>query len=201
LATDQTRGDEQPEELPPPKAERSVLTNNPKTLTSPAEKSWELSGSRGRHYFIGGIALADYQQDGVKQLAALQAEEAAVDEFDYFRERGSGHRWAIARQASGDQRYRVYFQAAGRPGEWQLYHRAKATWNLERGRSAPVLLPNELTCGEALVSELVWTLPEANLAADLDAGYSPANNWILLSNFKERMQQWLLDPGKWMNER
>ena len=155
---------DQVEELPPPKQEKSVLVDEVEVSSGPQVTGWALVGPSGRIYCVGATALADYQQDGQRHLAILEAEDSvncsAPDErFLYFRETNTFHRWAVARNASIDQRYRVYFQAAESRGAWRLFQRAQAIWDEEHDEPAPVLLWNEPTCGEPLLSELLWSMP------------------------------------------
>jgi hypothetical protein len=79
---------------------------------------------------VGATALADYVQGDQRHLATLEAEDSsshtAPDEnFLYFREASTGHRWALARHPGVDQRYRVYFQPADRRGTWELFQRSQ----------------------------------------------------------------------------
>jgi len=156
---------DQAEELPPPKEEQSVLVNNkPDASRSQKLRGWGLVGPCGRHYCIGLTALADYQRGGQRHVVTLEAENPAeqstLDEsFVYFRETTTGHRWAIARQPSIDQRFRIYFQEADRRGVWQLFQRAQATWDQEPDGAAPVLLWNEPICCELLLTDLLFCLP------------------------------------------
>ena len=79
---------------------------------------WVLSGSRGRHYFFGGLAVADYVYQGERQIVTLQQEEPTLlpkpdPHFLYYRELQSGHRWAVAREPLSDGTYVVFFQRKG----------------------------------------------------------------------------------------
>jgi hypothetical protein len=148
---------ESPEELPPPKQEQSVLVKETTPAKEPQFKGFCLVGPSGRHYCLDGTALADYWRLGQRHLVKLEAESpqpSPVDEesFLYFRELNTGHRWAFARQASGDERHRVYLQTADRPGDWQLFQRAQAAWDEEREVLAPVLLWIEPTWEGPLLS-------------------------------------------------
>ena len=102
---------------------------------------WMLSGQRGRHYVFGGLAVADYAGEDRRQIVTLQQEEPSLlpkpdDKFLYFRELGSGRRWAIGRYPLEDDSYLVYLQAepASENGKgrlqarWQLFHRARLIW-------------------------------------------------------------------------
>ena len=147
---------EQIEELPPPKQEHSVLAGEPAVPRSSLIPAWSVIGPSGRHYCIGAIALADYEKGSLRHLVTLEADnpgnKLTPDEhFLYYRETTTGHRWAIARQASADQSYRVYFQAADRPGRWQLFQRAHAAWDQELIELAPTLHFSEPFYGDAVL--------------------------------------------------
>ena len=156
-----------PEDLPPPlrdtpqetREEQSVLVNAAPASRSPSIEGFGLIGPSGRHYIAGGVALADYVRDGQRQIVQLEAEDparrAAPDEnFLYFRETRTGHRWAIARYPSPDRRYRVYFQDAVNLGVWQLFQRAAPTWEQPPGELWPTTcIWPEPTCGQSLLIE------------------------------------------------
>jgi hypothetical protein len=125
--------DEPLEELPPPKPDQSVLVSREPAQRGYQAASWGLIGPRGRLYCAGGVALADYVQLGQRHIVTLEPESSARhtppnENFLYFRETLAGHRWAIARYPSADQRFRVYFQSAGSSGEWQFFQWADVTW-------------------------------------------------------------------------
>ena len=74
-----------------------------------------LVGSGGRHYIFGGLAMADYARGGRRHIVTLQLQEPTTlakpdEDFLYYRELGSGHRWAIGRHPLKDDTYAVYFQ-------------------------------------------------------------------------------------------
>jgi hypothetical protein len=75
---------------------------------------WGLSGSRGRHYMFGGIAMGDYTDSvGQRRIVAMQHEAHINDQRHlYYRELRTGHRWAFSRQAGADGMYGVWFQLA-----------------------------------------------------------------------------------------
>ncbi|HUE72023.1 MAG TPA: hypothetical protein VMP01_14140 [Pirellulaceae bacterium] len=94
-----------------------------------------LVGSGGRHYVFGGLAVADYVRNDRRHIITLQLEEPTMmakpdDDFLYFRELGSGHRWALGRHPLADDAYVVYFQPRreGAPNKWSLFHRARLIW-------------------------------------------------------------------------
>jgi hypothetical protein len=160
-----TRAIDQVEELPAPKSGQSVLTKAPPVPAVPQVVAWGLTGKSGRHYFAGGTGIADYVHDGQRHVALLEAEDhcayAVPDaNFLYYREANSGNRWALARQASMDRQYRVYFQTAGDGAGWQLFQRAQATW--DRPFDAPPTTSAtlfEASCGGALAVEYEFIIP------------------------------------------
>jgi hypothetical protein len=105
-----------------------------------------LVGSGGRHYIFGGLAVADYSRAGQQHIVTLQLEEPTTlakpdQDFLYYRELGSGHRWAIGRHPLKDDTYAVYFQPAPTsegavPTKWSLFHRARLIWE-ESGEGHP----------------------------------------------------------------
>ena len=151
------------EELPPPKEEKSVVVKSEPTPDRSQAQGWGLIGPSGRHYSVGASALADYLHRGQRHIVTLDAENPAShstpdENFLYFRETRTGHRWAIARYPSGDQRYRVYFQSADSPGVWQPFQRSQLTWEPQ--------LDDELT--------VVWTWPEPS------CGQSPMSETMVI---------------------
>src|SRR5436190_8018425 len=81
-------------------------------------EGWALSGSRGRHYFFGGLAVADYSYQGERRIVTLQQEEPTLlpkpdPHFLYYRELDSGHRWAVAREPLRDGTYAIFYQRKG----------------------------------------------------------------------------------------
>ena len=104
-----------------------------------------LVGSGGRHYIFGGLAVADYTHQGLRHVVTLQLQEPTTlpkpdEKFLYYRELGSGHRWAIGRHPLNDDSYAVYFQPAGTRGtsaKWSLFHRARLIWPEAQGAAPP----------------------------------------------------------------
>jgi hypothetical protein len=137
-----------PESPPVPAGEQ-----NAEPVVGQLEHSgWGLVGSGGRHYVFGGLAVADCLRSGQRHIVALQQEEPTLlpkpdDNFLYYRELGTGHRWAIGRYPQADVTYLVYFQpqteqpaaaesqGAARP-RWTLFHRARLIWPEEVGGTA-----------------------------------------------------------------
>jgi hypothetical protein len=119
---------------------------------------WGLTGSRGRHYVFGGLAMADYTDSaGERRIMALQHEDQISDErYLYYRELRTGHRWAFAKRTASDGQYGVYFQLAAADGEskpaWLPFHRARLEQTgagQGRGVAAPALqhvISREQTC-------------------------------------------------------
>lgn len=114
---------------------------------------WMLSGERGRHYVFGGLAVADYAGEDRRQIVTLQQEEPSLlpkpdDKFLYYRELGSGRRWAIGRYPLTDDSYAVFFQAPDEgkaAGKWVLFHRARLLWpemQEEQARGNPPMTQN-----------------------------------------------------------
>jgi hypothetical protein len=105
---------------------------------------WMLSGDRGRHYVFGGLAVADYAGEDRRQIVTLQQEEPSLlpkpdDKFLYYRELGTGRRWAIGRYPLADDSYAVYFQPPAETeaeGKWMLFHRARLIWPEKQGAAA-----------------------------------------------------------------
>lgn len=102
-------------------------------------QGWVLSGSRGRHYFFGGLAVADYSYQGERQIVTLQQEEPTLlpkpdPHFLYYRELESGHRWAVAREPLTDGTYVVFYQRKGTEKSadpkkaWKEFQRAHLEW-------------------------------------------------------------------------
>ena len=109
-----------------------------------------LVGPRGRHYVFGGLAVADYDADGQHKIVTLKLQEPTLlpqpdENFIYYRELGSGLRWAISRQPQADDTYPVYFQPAAPTPRWVLFHRARLIWpehEAATGASDPGVLPS-----------------------------------------------------------
>lgn len=123
--------------------------------TSPATESDEpvvgqmehagfgLVGSGGRHYVFGGLAVADYSWNNQQHIVTLQQEEPTLlarpdDDFLYYRELGTGHRWALGRHPLADDTYVVYFQPreGSTASKWTLFHRARLIWPEKQGEAA-----------------------------------------------------------------
>jgi hypothetical protein len=107
-------------------------------------QGWVLSGSRGRHYFFGGLAVADYTYQGERQIVTLQQEEPTLlpkpdVHFLYYRELRSGHRWAVAREPLSDGTYVIFHQRKGSEQStnpkkaWQEFQRARLEWKKKDG--------------------------------------------------------------------
>jgi len=112
-------------------AQQPAAGDDPTVVGQLEHVGWGLTGSRGRHYVFGGLAMADYtDSSGQRRIMALQHEEQINDErYLYYRELRTGHRWAFAKRAAGDGAYGVYFQlapanATDKP-TWVSFHRAR----------------------------------------------------------------------------
>src|SRR5688500_9364267 len=53
-------------------------TDEPVVVGNMEHQGWVLSGARGRHYFFGGLAVADYVVQGERQIVTLQQEEPTL---------------------------------------------------------------------------------------------------------------------------
>jgi hypothetical protein len=139
-------------------AQEPAAGGDPTVVGQLEHTGWGLTGSRGRHYVFGGLAIADYTDSaGERRIMALQHEDQISDErYLYYRELRTGHRWAFAKRVARDGQYGVYFQlaaadAASKPA-WLPFHRARLEQaGAEQGRaiSAPVLehvISREQTC-------------------------------------------------------
>jgi hypothetical protein len=142
------------EELPPPSRTQSVLVKERSTqVESESNEGLGLYGPQGRHYLFGRLAVADYVWEGQHRIVQLEREEPAslprVDpNYLYYREAGTGRRWAIGTQSAADGTYAVLFQPAGGAKVWRLLHRAQWNWDGEQaGRPAAELTVVEPTCG------------------------------------------------------
>ncbi|MCE9526767.1 MAG: hypothetical protein K8R36_12020 [Planctomycetales bacterium] len=96
-------------------AEVPAEETEPVVVGNMEHSGWVLSGPRGRHYFFGGLAVADYVSQGERRIVTLQQEEPTLlpkpdPHFLYYRELQSGNRWAIAREPLSDNTYVVFFQ-------------------------------------------------------------------------------------------
>ncbi len=129
---------EQPnvEELPPPVAKSVLAKETFKGYPAEASDSAATSpgsgiyGPLGRLYRVGDMAIVDYLREGRRYIVALAEEDSAghasIDPYyHYFRESGSGHRWAIGRQMRSDGTFSLFFQAADEPGDWKLFQRSR----------------------------------------------------------------------------
>jgi hypothetical protein len=144
------------EELPPPKTEESVLTKTTAPPQITEQNPWGLVGPQFRFYCLGAEGVIDYQQSGERRVGKLQAEDPAGHarhdpNFHYFRETGTGNRWAIGRQPGAGGQHRVYFQAVDAAKSWVLHERARGTWEPEAPLLAvepdAVLIWDEPACG------------------------------------------------------
>jgi hypothetical protein len=104
--------------LAPPAAEAVEEEIEPVVVGNLEHQGWVLSGPRGRHYFFGGLAVADYVYQGERRIVTLQQEEPTLlpkpdPHFLYYRELQSGNRWAIAREPLSDNTYVIFFQRKG----------------------------------------------------------------------------------------
>ena len=105
----------------PPAAEAAEVPaeeTEPVVVGNMEHQGWVLTGPRGRHYFFGGLAVADYVDQGERRIVTLQQEEPTLlpkpdPHFLYYRELQSGNRWAIAREPLSDNTYVVFFQRKG----------------------------------------------------------------------------------------
>ncbi|MFN0020626.1 MAG: hypothetical protein ACKVP0_20400 [Pirellulaceae bacterium] len=156
------------EQLPVPKKVRAIpkaapfaeevaeAEAEPVVVGNLEHQGWVLSGPRGRHYFFGGLAIADYAMQGERRIVTLQQEEPTLlpkpdPHFLYYRELQSGNRWAIAREPLSDGTYVVYFQQKKSLGEaassatsapvtttdiskaWKVFQRARLEWKATDG--------------------------------------------------------------------
>jgi hypothetical protein len=107
-------------------------------------QGWVLSGARGRHYFFGGLAVADYSYQGERRIVTLQQEEPTLlpkpdPHFLYYRELESGHRWAVAREPLEDGTYVLFYQRKGTEKStdpkkaWKEFQRANLEWKKDDG--------------------------------------------------------------------
>jgi hypothetical protein len=112
--------------------------DSPVVVGNLEHKGFALWGPHGRHYFFGGLAVADYVSHGQRQIVTLQQEEPTLlpkpdENFLYYRELQSGHRWAIGRHALADGTYVLYYQPHKEAGAvattpkraWQEFQRAR----------------------------------------------------------------------------
>jgi len=133
------------EVLPTPKVEATKpslgpaaaeVDEDPVVVGNLEHQGWMLSGSRGRHYFFGGLAVADYSYQGERRIVTLQQEEPTLlpkpdSHFLYYRELDSGHRWAVAREPLRDGTYAIFYQRKGAEKStdpkktWKEFQRAR----------------------------------------------------------------------------
>jgi hypothetical protein len=130
-----------PEEEPLEEAAEPVVVGNLE------HQGWALAGPRGRHYFFGGLAVADYVYQGERRIVTLQQEEPTLlpkpdKNFLYYRELESGHRWAVGREPLPSGSYVIFYQRKGsatEPGDstapsaepkkaWQEFQRSRLEW-------------------------------------------------------------------------
>lgn len=108
-------------------------------------EGWVLSGSRGRHYFFGGLAVADYSYLGERRIVTLQQEEPTLlpkpdPHFLYYRELDSGHRWAVAREPLKDGTYAIFYQRKGADKSadpkkaWNEFQRGRLEWKKDEAK-------------------------------------------------------------------
>ena len=118
---------------------------------------WGLVGRGGRHYVFGGLAVSDYSRGGRHYIVTLQQEEPSLlpkpdENYLYYRELGSGLRWAIGRRPQADETYLVFLQQEPEPAgsadvpvakpKWTLFHRARLTWPEQEAESTASNSPN-----------------------------------------------------------
>ncbi|MBC7856764.1 MAG: hypothetical protein IAF94_25320 [Pirellulaceae bacterium] len=114
-------------------------SEEPVVVGNMEHQGWVLSGPRGRHYFFGGLAVADYVAQGERRIVTLQQEEPTLlpnpdPHFLYYRELQSRHRWAVAREPLADGKYVIFHQRKGSDPSsdpkkaWQEFQRANLEW-------------------------------------------------------------------------
>ena len=119
-------------------------SEEPVVVGNMEHQGWVLSGPRGRHYFFGGLAMADYVVQGERRIVTLQQEEPTLlpkpdAHFLYYRELQSGHRWAVAREPLSDGKYVIFHQRKGTDQStdpkkaWQEFQRANLEWKKNDG--------------------------------------------------------------------
>jgi len=142
--------------LPSPKQEAAKpslapaaaeVDDDPVVVGNLEHEGWALSGSRGRHYFFGGLAVADYSYQGERRIVTLQQEEPTLlpkpdAHFLYYRELDSGHRWAVAREPLRDGTYAIFYQRKGAEKStdpkktWKEFQRARLEWKKSKPEGA-----------------------------------------------------------------
>jgi hypothetical protein len=90
-------------------------TDEPVVVGNLEHQGWSLAGPRGRFYFFGGLAVADYAYQGDRRIVTLQQEEPTLlpkpdEKFLYYHELASGNRWAVGREPLASGSYIIYFQ-------------------------------------------------------------------------------------------
>ena len=145
------------ESLPLPKrpavpAEPHEEAAEPVVVGNLEHQGWALAGPRGRHYFFGGLAVADYVYQGERRIVTLQQEEPTLlpkpdKNFLYYRELESGYRWAVGREPLASGSYVIYYQRKGSTKEageaaalsaapkktWQEFQRSHLEWKRPAG--------------------------------------------------------------------
>lgn len=127
-----------------PAMEAEIEESEPVVVGNLEHQGWVLSGSRGRHYFFGGLAVADYVYQGERRIVTLQQEEPTLlpkpdAHFLYYRELESGHRWAVAREPLTDGTYVIFYQRKGAEKSadpkkaWKEFQRAHLEWKKNAG--------------------------------------------------------------------
>lgn len=127
-----------------PRAAPVEESDEPVVVGNLEHQGWVLAGPRGRHYFFGGLAVADYVVQGERRIVTLQQEEPTLlpkpdPHFLYYRELQSGHRWAVAREPLLDGKYVVFHQRKGTDPStdpkiaWQEFQRANLEWKKNEG--------------------------------------------------------------------
>ena len=102
---------------------RENAADEPVVVGNLEHQGWSLAGPRGRFYFFGGLAVADYAYQGDRRIVTLQQAEPTLlpkpdEKFLYYRELASGNRWAVGREPLASVSYIIYFQPreAGKSG-------------------------------------------------------------------------------------
>ncbi len=127
-----------------PATEAEERESEPVVVGNLEHQGWVLSGSRGRHYFFGGLAVADYTYQGERRIVSLQQEEPTLlpkpdAHFLYYRELQSGSRWAVAREPLSDGMYVIFHQPKGSEKSadpkksWKEFQRARLEWKKSDG--------------------------------------------------------------------
>ena len=122
-----------PTRVLPTAPEPRVDAPEPVVVGNLEHKGFALWGPSGRHYFFGGLAVADYVDGGERRIVTLQQEEPTLlpkpdDKFLYYRELNSGHRWAIGRHPLTDGTYVIFFQPSKEASEKTVPIASKRPW-------------------------------------------------------------------------